>query len=329
VLSDQRPFTVTPQIATQATIGRYIHRCHDRPYLVWMMGLGLDACLNGGLNFTSMPKTIEGEGFMTQKANAKQCGMLDYVLRSRADVRFLGWDLSDHSHLKGMPLPGIVMPPMPKVIITNDPWPSGPTQHFLTFRGRSSIGMYGSSRVRLDIFRSSTSGDFDRAAIQLGLPNGSVIIERSGGSTYLERSGVTKHYTALQNTTFGLAPRGDNRWSYRLSELIASCIVPVVIADGSSVLPFEPLINWSGAAVVVPEATAARPYSLLAQLPLREVEQQAMRRRVCEIYQKHMSSFERVWSTVLQALSVQLRSVGSGKSEDDEGLGTGSESNKD
>ena len=84
---------------------------------------------------------------------------------------------------------------------------------------------------------------------------------------------------------FALVPRGDNRWSYRFSETLAACTIPVVIADGLS-LPFEELIDWSTAAVFVPEKEVHRILDFLPPVS----EQRAMMQAVCDIHRRFFST---------------------------------------
>ena len=93
-------------------------RSPAQPYLVWMMGLWLDACLNG--NYTAREIALQKYDGMTMSPNinrpASECRYLHRLLQVRKDVRFVGFDLSDHSHRQGRPLPGVVIPPMQKLL---------------------------------------------------------------------------------------------------------------------------------------------------------------------------------------------------------------------
>ena len=58
--------------------------------------------------------------------------------------------------------------------------------------------------------------------------------------------------TGLLESTFALVPHGDGRWNYRFSEVIGAGSIPVVLSDGLT-LPFAQIIDWSKAAIVLPE----------------------------------------------------------------------------
>ena len=59
-------------------------------------------------------------------------------------------------------------------------------------------------------------------------------------------------YEELFNSAYVLVPAGHGRWSYRLSETIKACSIPVIITDGF-VPPYEDLIDWNNFAVMLPE----------------------------------------------------------------------------
>lgn len=50
-------------------------------------------------------------------------------------------------------------------------------------------------------------------------------------------SGNTNYTNLLLNSTFGLAPRGDNHYSFRLAEVVAAGAIPVLL-DSRAVLPW-------------------------------------------------------------------------------------------
>jgi len=62
-------------------------------------------------------------------------------------------------------------------------------------------------------------------------------------------------YHELMNTTFALVPAGHWRWSYRFSEAVESCAIPVIMADGLT-LPWEDIVDWNEAAVILNEDDA-------------------------------------------------------------------------
>ena len=61
-------------------------------------------------------------------------------------------------------------------------------------------------------------------------------------STYGSTS--TRMFELLHDSKFGLVPRGDAMFSYRLMETMAMGVVPIIISDGWQ-LPFEDMLDWS------------------------------------------------------------------------------------
>lgn len=142
--------------------------------------------------------------------------------------------------------------------------------YLATFRGGCHRGWWNSSTVRLDL---KTSAD--------ALHDPSVIVECGGFEddhawkccmnydhddgatgmskghrrkcTVVECAGKLSYTDLLTASQFGLAPRGNQRWSSRLIEVMAHDSIPVIISDGYT-LPYEQVIDWDSMSLVVPEA---------------------------------------------------------------------------
>ena len=63
---------------------------------------------------------------------------------------------------------------------------------------------------------------------------GALGLLRHGSKVVLTDARLTgRNYTSLlRDSRFGLAPRGDGRWTWRLAELMQTGTIPVVLADG-------------------------------------------------------------------------------------------------
>jgi len=96
----------------------------------------------------------------------------------------------------------------------------------------------------------------------------------------------------LQHSQFGLCPRGDSYYSYRLVETMAFGVIPVIISD-DWVLPFEELIPWPSLSVRVREADLAQLPAILHAIPLEEVC--AMRMRAFDTYHRYLRT-PREWN---------------------------------
>ena len=122
---------------------------------------------------------------------------------------------------------------------------------------------------------------------------------RHYGTNYGEA--MKASYNSLMDSVFVLVPRGDRRWSYRFSEVIGACAIPVVISDGLA-LPFDDLIDWTTAAVVVPEEQVHR---LLDYLP-SAARQKEMLAAVCEINDKYFATAEKRVRALYLAVEARL-----------------------
>lgn len=63
----------------------------------------------------------------------------------------------------------------------------------------------------------------------------------------------SKQYLGFFDSTCALVPKGGGQATRRLVEVLEAGAVPVLVADGLT-LPFEPLVDWSHAAVWVEES---------------------------------------------------------------------------
>jgi len=114
-------------------------------------------------------------------------------------------------------------------------------------------------------------------------------------------------YNDLMNVSYGLVPHGDGRWNYRFSELVGACAIPVVLADGLT-LPFEELIDWKDAAVLLQEDTLSLdPSSLLKQLPRDPAQIQKKRQKICEINDKFFATEEKRVTALLQSAAIRAQ----------------------
>mmetsp|Transcript_8145 Transcript_8145/g.10953 ORF Transcript_8145/g.10953 Transcript_8145/m.10953 type:complete len:558 (-) Transcript_8145:355-2028(-) len=94
----------------------------------------------------------------------------------------------------------------------------------------------------------------------------------------------------LRKARFGLAGRGDNKYSYRFTEVLAAGTIPVYHAD-HFVYPFRPeLIDWNRCALILPEKDAGVPAMNI--MNNMTAEERCERRKYCyfEIYKKFVET---------------------------------------
>ena len=90
----------------------------------------------------------------------------------------------------------------------------------------------------------------------------------------------------LSKSLFSAAPRGDDKYSYRFSEVLSAGAIPVVFAD-DWLWPFRPeLVDWSQCAIILPENS---PHETMNVIKNITVEQRCRMRQKCyEIYKTYM-----------------------------------------
>lgn len=97
------------------------------------------------------------------------------------------------------------------------------------------------------------------------------------------------NYTGIvRDSVFVGAPRGDNLFSYRFSEILSAGAVPVVYADGY-VFPFnDRVVNWTECAVQIHERDVGRTREILLAIP--EDVRCRMQRCAIELWDKYFAS---------------------------------------
>ncbi|XP_060228031.1 exostosin-2 isoform X1 [Meriones unguiculatus] len=76
----------------------------------------------------------------------------------------------------------------------------------------------------------------------------------------------------LQEAIFCVVLRGARLGQAVLSDVLQAGCVPVIIAD-SYILPFSEVLDWKRASVVIPEDKIADMYSILQDIPQRQIEE--------------------------------------------------------
>jgi len=94
----------------------------------------------------------------------------------------------------------------------------------------------------------------------------------------------------MGRTIFGLAPRGDNKFSYRFTEVLSAGAIPIYHGD-DFVFPFRPeLVDWNKCAIILPEKDAGKTtLDLINDIP---IETRCKMRNYCYfgIYKKYVET---------------------------------------
>lgn len=226
------------------------------------------------------------------------CVKASTLARNREDFVFASFDLrdpwlTDNFH---KPLPGVTMAPPSHFnsILRMDPEKT--PKYFLTFRGKINAGWFGSSEVRPTLKQLWSQKQV----------KGTVVEFVDMDHTYNDED--KERYGDLLNTSYALVPHGDGRWNYRFTEVVNAYAIPVVIADGLT-LPYTQLIDWSKAAIIVPESSLqylSNPEGLIQLLPKDAKTIQAMRQEVRSISQKYFETPSKRWEAMLKSAAAYV-----------------------
>jgi hypothetical protein len=119
--------------------------------------------------------------------------------------------------------------------------------------------------------------------------NGVISLSVGAYKKQLNRDKFSVNFTEmLRSSVFAAAPIGDNRFSYRFTEVLSAGAIPVVHSDGW-ILPFRPeLVNWTECLLHLPQSTIADTVSILRSISPQQ--RCRMRRRCWEIYNEYMAT---------------------------------------
>lgn len=219
------------------------------------------------------------------------------MIRKRSDFLYMAYDLRGHDLTRENPqkLPGVTLaPPLfyrgPRPNLEREP------KFLLTFMGSlRKRGRQGGRHPRMMLNRTvEVLNAVPGVVIEFVHPRADALM---GGLTATSRDEKAR-YDELMDSAFVLMLRGVDRWTYRFSEAVGACAIPVLLNDGrgeGATLPFEELIDWRTATVQIGEKLGMsgeqrilnhlveHPLALLESLPSSPEEVRAMRRRVCDI----------------------------------------------
>lgn len=234
----------------------------------------------------------------------RQLGERGAELVRRRDVLFLAMDLREASQLKSdaPPLPGVTIAPGQFFIgFRHDKMLRRPPRYLLTFRGAPNAI---DNTVRLDLRESLStyyaSGDA-RADVK-------VCVDPQCTADFPQ-------FGPMMDAAFVLCPRGHGRWSYRLSEVMGACAIPVFMSDGIT-LPFEPLVNWTEFSLQLPEKMAKGDFqAIIDRLPKDWETISRMRKRACEVNNLYFETERRRLEGAVKSIKRYLQDLGGERPE--------------
>ena len=104
----------------------------------------------------------------------------------------------------------------------------------------------------------------------------------------------------LFNSTFCLVPRGRRLGSFRFMETLRAGCVPILLSNGWR-LPFAEVIDWSYAVIEADERLLLQVPEILHSVPPSRVF--AMRQQTQILYDRYLSSVEKIVDTTIQVKS--------------------------
>ena len=229
---------------------------------------------------------------------------------SSADLRF--WNNANDSALL---LPGVTHAhhlPWPDTLRRDRVPPSTPPKYFLTFQGLWNVGKGGTSFVRLNMaamlnstkklpkaMKSSAGEPLPLPSVSYEPPS-DVFISIAGEQWHFKEK---RHYYSLFDSAYSLVMHGHGRWSYRLMECLSGGAIPVIMAEGWC-LPYQELIDWEQISVQRPEAMGMDPRALVEGLTRDPERIHATRKRVAEVYEKYLGTYQSRITAMLRSAVV-------------------------
>ncbi|CAD6191877.1 unnamed protein product [Caenorhabditis auriculariae] len=112
--------------------------------------------------------------------------------------------------------------------------------------------------------------------------------------------------TLLKESTFCLVPRGRRLGSFRFLETLRAGCIPVVISD-DWVLPYSEIIDWSEAALVVPERLALTLPEILMTTGRKKVD--LLKQKTVLYYRTYLQSITTITRTAFEIIFRRLDSL--------------------
>jgi Exostosin family len=134
-----------------------------------------------------------------------------------------------------------------------------------------------------------------------------IVILKSGEKSSLlpMEDNIEKFEVLGKLSSFSAAGRGDNLFSYRFSEVIASGSIPVVYAD-DLLLPFgKELVNWTDAAVVIREVDTNYTVQILSQIPYEA--RCLKRKKLRTIHKNYLQTGRGVIRGIIETLELRFK----------------------
>jgi len=156
-------------------------------------------------------------------------------------------------------------------------------------------------------FRSNGSGA--RSKYKDLHDNNKIIILRYFMASEMQNSTIANltYEEVLKMSEFGLSPRGDNKYSFRFTEVLSAGTIPIYHAD-DYVYPFRPeVVDWQKCAIILPEKMAGQP--TLDFIANMTTEERCKRRQYCyfDIYKQYIETPRKMLNGYINGLESMKR----------------------
>lgn len=110
----------------------------------------------------------------------------------------------------------------------------------------------------------------------------------------------------LRQSRFGFVLRGDNRFSYRFSEVLSAGAIPVVLSD-DWVLPFSrAVVPWEESLVRIPEASVKDTIEILKNITKKQ--ECEMRKKAYQVYETYLKTAGGTISGIVNGMEAHFKS---------------------
>ena len=108
----------------------------------------------------------------------------------------------------------------------------------------------------------------------------------------------------MNNSIFGILVEGDLPWTYRLTEIINSGIIQIIVETETNILPFSNFIDYSKFSFVIKEKDIANFIEILPSIynQIKEGKRDYMLQELYKVNQKYFINRRSQMTTMIEYL---------------------------
>jgi len=233
-------------------------------------------CLEEGTKnqFLNLPKRTPETPYLVKMLSSSKA--LSEVFEKRPDFLAMNYDLRDNMDKQVAPLRGLTIAPHnyfngKRMKVEQD------RKFFVTFQGRKTSKLRHELHDAFNLHRKFSK--FQNISVETVMDRMWNVKQQTGDAKF----------NMKMNATYVLLPKGDDRWSLRFSETLGAGAIPVIMADGLT-LPYEHIIDWSKAAIRLPNNYSTNADEIMKRLPSDKETILKMRQAVYDINAKYFQN---------------------------------------